>query len=122
MKKTFVVVLLLTGCNVPAEKSAYHLTGKTVEYRYGESVYHVTFDSDSTLHWKAVAGDEVGVMANETYVADWIDSSRLFITWGEANGVDVSQVLDFEHGKVHNHLLHNREASKGTGDIRILEK
>lgn len=122
MKKTFIVIMLLMGCNVPAEKSALHLTGKTVEYRYGESVYHVTFDSDSTLHWKAVAGDEVGVMANETYVADWIDSSRLFITWGEANGVDVSQVLDFEHGKVYNHLLHNREASKGTGDIRILEK
>jgi hypothetical protein len=110
------------SCGSPQPQSTIILLGKTIEYRYGESVYHVTINSDSTLHWKAVAGNEVGVKADETYVAEWIDFKRLFITWGEANGTGVSQILDFEKGKVLNHLIHNREASKGEGEIRILEK
>lgn len=112
--------MLLMSCNSPDEPSTVNLIGKTVEYQYGESVYHVTFQSDSTLSWKAVAGDEVGVEANETYVAEWIDTNRLFITWGEENGIGVSQILDFDNKKVLNHLLRHREVSKGDGMIRIL--
>lgn len=117
-----ISMILLAGCQTPAVQSPPSLVGKTVEYRYGESVYYVTFDCDSTLHWEAMAGDEIGTRENETYVAEWIEPQKLFITWGEANGIGVSQVLDFNQGKVHNHLLRGREASMGTGDIRILEK
>lgn len=114
--------LMLAGCNPSANPPVNSLVGKTIEYRYGESVYHVTFETDSTMHWEAIAGEESGVKENETYVAEWIDSQRLFITWGEANGIGVSQILDFEKGKVHNHLLRNRNASIGDGRIRIFEK
>lgn len=122
MKRFFTLAIFLLGCSSAEKKSTMILTGKTIEYRYGESVYHVTIDGDSTLHWEAVAGDEVGVKANETYVSEWIDSQRLFITWGEANGIGVSQVLDFGNGKVHNHLLRGRIVDMGDGEIRILEK
>jgi hypothetical protein len=125
MKHSSVLVLalmILATCTTPSNESSINLIGKTVEYRYGEDVYHVSFDSDSTLHWAAVAGDETGVMENETYVAEWIEPRKLFITWGEANGIGVSQILDFEKGKVHNHLLRGRDASTGNGDIRIIEK
>lgn len=115
-------MVLLAGCQTPAAQSPLSLIGETVEYRYGDSVYHVTFDSDSTLHWEAMAGDEIGTRENETYVAEWIEPLKLFITWGEANGIGVSQVLDFNQGKVHNHLLRDREVSMGPGDIRILKK
>jgi hypothetical protein len=93
-----------------------------VEYKYGESIYHVTFGSDSTLHWEAIAGDETGTKENETYVAEWIEPQKFFITWGEANGIGVSQILDFEKGIVHNHLLRGRDTSAGMGDIKIVEK
>lgn len=116
------LLIIMAGCNQPANVPANKLVGKTIEYRYGESVYHVTFDSDTTLHWEAVAGDETGTKENETYVAEWIDSKMLFITWGEANGIGVSQIVDFENGNVHNHLLRNRNASMGEGKIRIIEK
>lgn len=114
--------LLLIGCATSGPEKPLDLIGKTIEYRYGESVYLVTIDSDSTLHWEAVAGDEKGVKAEETYVAEIIAPQRLFITWGEENGIGVSQVLDFEKGIVYNHLLRGRDASKGEGQIRILEK
>jgi len=47
------------GSNGGAESIAIKpedLIAKTIEYRYGESVYPVTIDSDSTLHWEAIAG------------------------------------------------------------------
>lgn len=116
-----VVPFLFLTCKNPAAFRQSDLIGKTIEYRYGESVYHVTFTSDSTLSWEAVTGDEQGVQARETYVAEQVAPHMLFITWGEENGVGVSQLLDFERGKVHNHLLHGRQASRGLGEIRILK-
>jgi hypothetical protein len=121
-RTAFVLIWIIFATCTPSDKSSVNLIGKTVEYRYGEDVYHVTLDSDSTLHWEAVAGDETGAKENETYVAEWIEDRKLFITWGEANGIGVSQVLDLEKGKVYNHLLRSRNARKGTGDVRIIEK
>ena len=72
------------------------------------------------MHWEAVSGDEKGVKEDETYKIESIGNNRLFITWGEANGIGVSQVLDFENGIVHNHLLRGRDISIGRGEIRIL--
>jgi hypothetical protein len=99
---------------------AINLIGRTIEYRYGESVYHVTVDTDSTLHWQAMAGEEKGVVANETYKLHRLEPQRVFITWGEENGIGVSQVLDFEKGIVYNHLLRGRDVSIGTGEIHLL--
>ena len=97
------------------------LIGKTIEYTYGKSVYHVTFDTDSTMHWQAMAGDEKGVYENETYFMESIGENKIFITWDEANGIGVAQVLDFNLGKVYNHLLNDRKLSNGYGIIRILQ-
>lgn len=116
-----LLFVLLMACSSGEKQAMDSLVGKTVEYRYGESVYHVIFDTDSTLHWEAMTGEETGVKEDETYVAEWIDSDRLFISWGEANGTAVSQILDFKKGKVHNHLVRQREASLGEGEIRVLD-
>lgn len=98
------------------------LIGKTIEYKYGEAIYHVTLDSDSTLHWEGMAGDEKGVKADETYFMESLDSARIFIMWDEANGIGVSQVLDFAQGKVYNHLMQDRKLRHGYGEIRVLEQ
>ena len=97
------------------------LIGKTIAYKYGESVYHVTFDNSTEMHWEAVAGDEIGVKEKETYKLHHLDDRTIFITWGEANGIGVSQVLDFKNGIVYNHLLRGREIDIMTGEIAILE-
>ena len=122
--KYLLIIFLLTACK-NLEKSQKELTpqdliGKTIEYRYDESIYHVTFDSDSTMHWKAMAGDEKGAYENETYFMESIGDNKIFITWDEANGIGVAQVLDFNEGKVYNHLLQDRKLRNGYGTIRIL--
>ena len=97
------------------------IIGKTIEYKYGESIYHLTIDTDSTLHWMGMTGDEKGHGGNEQYIMDRLPNGEIFITWGEENGTGVSQVLDFKNSKVYNHLSWDREVATGSGKIRILE-
>ena len=66
------------------------------------------------MHWEAMAGDEKGTLENETYVIASVDDSKLFITWGEQNGIGVAQLLDFKKGRVYNHLLRGRAVNAGT--------
>ena len=126
MNRFLIAIFGLVGtCSAPNEgrvpQHMRELIGKTIAYQYGESVYHVTFDTDSTLHWEAMKGDEKGAFENETYVAEFVAPGMLFITWGEENGIGVSQVLNFAEGQVHNHLLRGREASLGEGEIEIIQ-
>lgn len=114
------LVILMMGCQ-SSQNTPLNLLGRTLEYQYGEHIYQVTFDTDSTLHWEAVEGDEIGLKAEEVYFSEWIDRDKLFITWGEENGPGVSQILDFGKGRVHNHLLFGREVRAGLGSIRLLE-
>jgi hypothetical protein len=72
------------------------------------------------MHWEAMAGDEKGALEDETYIIESVDDSKMLITWGEANGIGVSQVLDFEKGIVYNHLLRGRDLTIGRGEIKIL--
>ena len=126
------LVAILSGCTNSVKEtteedanlqvtSLSSLLGKTIEYRYGESVYHVTLDTDSTLHWEAMAGEEKGAFEREKFVAESIGQNILFISWGEANGINVSQVLDFNKGIVYNHLIRNRKASMVQGEIKIID-
>ena len=115
----FMLFILSTfSCQKPKKMT---LVGKTIEYNYGEIKYHVRFDSDSTLRWVAVSGDEIGAYEDEIYFSEWVSDHLLFITWGEANGIGVSQILDFEKSKVYNHLLRGREVSVGQGEIQFVK-
>lgn len=125
-----VILFLYLACNSPQApkiqqaslSSSPYLIGKTIQYQYGEDIYHVTIDSDSTMHWEAIAGEEKGVKYEERYIAESILPNILFITWGEANGIGVSQVLDFNKGTVYNHLLRGRKVNAGMGTIKIIPK
>ncbi|MBM3177714.1 MAG: hypothetical protein FJZ78_06870 [Bacteroidetes bacterium] len=126
MKYLLWVVVIFSSCSEAGKKIETEilpedLIGKTIEYRYGESVYHVTLDTDSTMHWEAMAGDEKGAFERETYFMEAIGDQKVFITWDEANGIGVSQVLDFKQGKVYNHLLQDRKLRNGHGAIRVLK-
>jgi hypothetical protein len=122
------LAIILNACQQKTTETTASITikpkdliGKTIEYQYGENIYHVTIDSDSLMHWEAMAGAEKGAFENETYIIEAINDGSLFITWGEANGIGVAQVLDFEKGIVYNHLLRGRAVRSEQGKIRILE-
>ncbi|MFZ9046622.1 MAG: MoaF-related domain-containing protein [Cyclobacteriaceae bacterium] len=115
-----VLTLLLMKCAATSAESIT-LIDRTIVYQYDEAVYHLTFDTDSTLHWEAMQGSELGLRGTEVYIAEWITVDKLFITWGEESGTGVSQVLDFEKGTVVNHLIFGRSLYAGDGTIKFLD-
>jgi len=122
MKYAVLLIAFLCSCGQVKEKTQQpDLIGKTIAYTYGEHVYHLTIETDSTLYWEAKTGSEKGLKGEETYILEWIAHQKLFITWGEKEGPGVSQVLDFEKNKVYNHLLFGRKVNKSEGKIKFIE-
>lgn len=70
------------------------------DYEGGVS-YEVRFDSDTALHWHCVAGDEKGRQADETYDRVPLRDAQHLVSWTEADGLTVVQVVDYSSGQVH---------------------
>ena len=92
--------------------SKQHLGSFIYHYNGGETEYAVRFDSDSALHWECITGEEKGRSANETVTRLVIRPDVHFLSWTEADGLVVTQVVDFTALTVHAVLL--------IGDERIV--
>ena len=84
MKYFFFVAAIFLACNNPKDGEFKNvlpkdLVGKTIEYTYGESIYKVTIDTDSTMHWEAMTGDEKGTQEKETYFMESVGNNKIFI-------------------------------------------
>ncbi|WP_445455162.1 MoaF-related domain-containing protein [Flavobacterium sp. HNIBRBA15423] len=96
------------------------LSGKTLEYNYGDNMYVVNFKSEKELHWKCIKGDEKGKEAIETYLTLRLDNHTLFISWVENDGLGVSQVINLKNNTVKTFLKIDREIIPLTATIREL--
>lgn len=96
------------------------LSGKTLEYNYGDNMYVVNFKSEKELHWKCIKGDEKGKEAIETYSTLRLDNHTLFISWVENDGLGVSQVINLKNNTVKTFLKIDREIIPLTATIREL--
>ncbi len=82
--------------------------GHRFQYSYENGVtLLVAFANEHTLHWKAIAGPEQGRSAIETYDSVAIAPNIHFITWLEADGAAVSQVVDYNQMLVYTSLSHD---------------
>lgn len=102
-----------------AEKSI-PLVGKTLEYNYGKNVYQVQFKTAKDLHWKCMKGDEKGKEADETYVTQKLNDYTYFVSWVEADGLGVSQVVNLKDNVVHCYLKIEKDIIPLSGSIRAL--
>ncbi len=73
----------------------------TFIYRYaGGPVYEVRADSDTALHWRCLEGDDQGRAAQEVAHRVAVRPGVHFLSWVEADGLVVTQVVDFDAGTV----------------------
>ncbi|MDR7209855.1 MoaF-related domain-containing protein [Flavobacterium piscis] len=137
MKKTILAILMMSfilSCKeqgkdkvsksneidkISTEK-LINLSGKTLEYNYGEYVYVVNFKSDRQLHWKCVKGTEKGREAVETYYTQHLNNDSLFVSWVEQDGLGVSQVINFKNHTITCFLKMDKEVIPLSGTIREL--
>ena len=82
--------------------------GHRFQYTYENGVTVViSFSDEHTLYWKALAGPEQGRAATETYDSVPVAPNIHFITWSEADGTAVSQVVDYNQMIVHTSLIYD---------------
>ncbi|WBX78318.1 MoaF N-terminal domain-containing protein [Tenacibaculum ovolyticum] len=96
------------------------LSGKTLEYNYGNYVYELNFKSENKLHWKCVKGDEKGEEADETYSTQRLNNYTLFVSWIEQGGLGVSQVINLKENTINSFLKIDKEIIPLSGTIREL--
>ncbi|MCX2680071.1 MoaF N-terminal domain-containing protein [Galbibacter sp. EGI 63066] len=101
-------------------KKIVSLSGKILEYNYGDYVYKVNFKSENKLHWKCIKGDEKGKEADETYSTQRLNNYTFFISWVEQDGLGVSEVINLKDNTVNCFLKIDKEIIPLIGKIREL--
>lgn len=96
------------------------LSGKKLQYNYGNAVYHLDFFSDSELHWKCIEGDEQWKEDNEKYHTQQLGKDIFFVTWIEADDLWVSQVINLQKNTINCYLKADQEIIPLAWSITIL--
>ncbi|RFS13716.1 MoaF-related domain-containing protein [Emticicia sp. C21] len=103
-------IVFLSSCvgkgeEIPLIKTGKLEVGQTYVYDYGDALYEVKCLTDSTLRWECVFGEEKGRQETDRYYQKELEGNSVFVTWAEADGIGVSQVIDFNKNKVQSYLL-----------------
>lgn len=96
--------------------------GQTYIYDYGDAKYELDCLTDSTLHWKCIEGEEKGKEETDKYKKQNLGNNSVFVTWIEADGIGVSQILNFTNGDVSSFLKIDKEIVLGNGKIAKKQK
>ena len=107
-------------------KTPNDLIGKSFDIEYKSEKSNATYRfhvlTDSKLKWELMKGEGNGNGDEEDYVITQItDEGKLLITWIEADGLGLSNVLDFNDGTCLTHGNNGRNAWKHVGKLTLLD-
>jgi hypothetical protein len=95
----------------PAEADAaatgLALTGRIFEYTVGDYHIRVTFESEEVLHWEYVEapGEDKGKNDTEEITRTDVRSDLVLLSWQEATGVYVIDLLDLANAKMYSNFV-----------------
>lgn len=116
MRRFLVVltVLFLAPHAVAADERAVQI-GKTYLFDYGDTAYEITLETETDVHWKLIKGDYPGPQEDlERYYLSEVADGVVLISWVEASGLGLYNVLNLNNGTL---ITHARE-----GDITHINK
>ncbi|MBA4852477.1 MoaF-related domain-containing protein [Emticicia sp. BO119] len=105
LSTTFISSCIGKGEEIPLIKAGKLQIGETYVYDYGDARYEVKCLTDTTLRWECVFGEEKGKQETDRYYQKELEGNSVFVTWAEADGIGVSQIIDFNKNKVQSYLL-----------------
>jgi phenolic acid decarboxylase len=77
------------------------LAGKSLIYRYRSGLETIgRFEAEDRLEWRGIAGAGAGRSGSEKIFVSQPREKLFFVSWVEASGTVVSQVLDLEAMRV----------------------
>ena len=102
------------------------LIGKTFDIEYlsehSKDTYRFIIPNNDTkkIKWERIKGTDVGKGDTEDYVITQLTDEKLLITWIEADGLGLSNVLDFTAGTCLTHGNNGRSVWKHTGKLTLV--
>lgn len=100
------------------------LIGKTFDIEYAsehsKDTYRFDVKDESKIIWKRIAGTDVGKGDEEDYCITLLDEDKILITWIEADGLGLSNVLNFKAGTCLTHGNNGRTVWKHTGKLSLV--
>lgn len=110
------------GEKIPLIKTTKFEVGQTYVYDYGDARYEVKCLTDTTLRWECVFGEEKGRQETDRFHQKELEGNTLFVTWAEADGIGVSQLIDFNKNTVQSYLLIDKKIELAEAKISIKNK
>ena len=102
------------------------LIGRTFDIVYdseqSKDTYRFEVQSESKIKWERISGNDVGKGDTEDYVITQLDPEKILITWIEADGLGLSNVLNFKAGTCLTHGNNGRSVWKHNGALSLVEK
>lgn len=130
-------VLANTNINLPSARatcssstmvsmSPQDLIGKTFDIEYAsdhsKDTYRFKMKDTKKIDWKRIKGTDVGKEGDqEDYVITQLTDEKLLVTWIEADGLGLTNVLDFTEGSCLTHGNNGRAVWKHTGKLTLIE-
>jgi MoaF N-terminal domain len=75
--------------------------GRSFLFDYVDMVIRMRYVSETTLQWEQVEGPDAGLKGEETYGFSAVRPSVYFIWCQQKDTSVVTQVVDFDEGRVH---------------------
>ncbi len=91
------------------------IVGASFKFIYLDETYRIDVKSEKRLCWTREAGDNAGQSDEETYVFDVLSPEIILLTWVEADGLGLSNVLNLRDGTLITHANHGREVFQNKG-------
>ncbi len=91
------------------------LVGQIFFFDYLSESYRIEILSTNKLHWTRVKGENSGVNDEESYVFSTLDERKIMLTWIEADGLGLSNVLDLNAKTLTTHANLGREVFVNSG-------
>ena len=91
------------------------IIGASFRFIYSDETYRIDVLSEKTLRWTREAGGNVGQFDEEAYVFDQLSAEILMLTWVEADGLGVSNVLNLANRGLITHANQGRDVFQNKG-------
>ena len=127
---SFVVLLSISACIHKSLESQANinptgladLLGTTYLWEYPDLAYEITFNSETEVFWKLSRGKFPGpTEGTDKIIHSQLRDGLLFVSWTEASGLGLYDILDFRTNQLITHGNHDGHMFVNPGTFKLKE-